>query len=170
MSIVRAVVGIGKAVANTFTGGLAGEIIDTIAGELGPDLTPEMQAKLKLQIENNLLAREKMALEAANDAERNLTERVASLEGTASDLKSIPVLGPLMLFIRGVIRPAFTILTGFIDFQIFSGAWTPVYGSDDGTVDLTNILFLLNLVVLGFWFGERAIKNAMPVVAQFMKK
>lgn len=172
MSILKAVVGIGKTVANTFTGGLAGEIIDAVAGELGPDITPEQQAKLKMTIENNLLKREQLAMQAANDAERNLTDRVAQLEGTASDLKSVPFLGPLMLFIRGLIRPLATIMVCVIDWQVFSGSWQPVVTYDTGagveTIDMMNLLFLLNGLVLSFWFGERAIKNVMPFVTQMM--
>jgi hypothetical protein len=55
----------------------------------------------KVQLEQIAAQRAKDDADADNKADELLTDRMAKLEGTASDLKGVPILGPAMLFLRG---------------------------------------------------------------------
>ena len=104
-------------------------------------------------------------MEAAHQAEAEFNGRIKDLEGTAADLKTIPVLGPVILFLRGCQRPAFGFFTLIMDWLVFSGAWTILSGSR-----LESAFFTVNLLVLGFLFGERAVKNVMPLFERMMER
>ena len=99
---------------------------------------------------------------ASNAAERALTDRIASLEGTASDLKSVPVLGTIMLFIRGSQRPAWGFATMYFDYCVFA---TGQVFSNTALL----ILAAVNLLVLSFLYGERAVKNVMPLIIEALQ-
>ena len=77
---------------------------------------------------------------------------VVQYEGAAKDYKDIPVIGPIVLLFRGLIRPAMTLMTAYLDYLYFkpSSNWSGEQG---------DLLWMLNLLVMGFWFGERAMKN-----------
>ncbi|HSV29413.1 MAG TPA: hypothetical protein VLL76_07635, partial [Candidatus Omnitrophota bacterium] len=111
-----------KAVLNAATSGLAGQIWDTIESALPDDMPPEKRAELKLQLERVAMEREIAGNQAAGEAERNLTERISVLEGTAKDLMAMPILGRLILFARGCQRPAWGFALMVIDYRIFDGS------------------------------------------------
>ncbi|HEX5130240.1 MAG TPA: hypothetical protein VFV90_10865 [Usitatibacter sp.] len=96
------------------------------------------------------------------EAAKAQTDRIAALEGTASDLKVMPILGPVMLLARGAQRPVWGFFTIWLDYQVFSGAWKLA----DGPV--TYAFYLVNLLVLAFLFGERAIKNVAPLITDLL--
>ncbi len=50
----------------------------------------------------------------------------------------------------------------YIDFMALSNTWNIPDGSG-----LNLVLIAINILVLGFLFGERAIKNVMPFIIQF---
>ncbi|MBA1331996.1 hypothetical protein QQ73_13010 [Candidatus Endoriftia persephone str. Guaymas] len=134
-----------------------------------PDMSDAEKAKIKLQIraveEREKERAEKYLLEAT----QALTDRIAQLEGTASDLKSVPVVGPLMLFLRGSQRVAWGFGVLYMDLQVFSGAWKlGQMDAGDQVVDLAGAFWIINLLVLGFLFGERAIKNLMPLFERLL--
>lgn len=116
----------------------------------------------KVQLEQIAMQREKNELDADAEGARAATERAALLEGTASDLKSIPVLGPIMLFLRGAQRPLMGYATMYLDYMVFSGAWKL---EDDVQ---RNCFFLINMLVLAFLFGERAVKNLAPLITDML--
>ena len=90
---------------------------------------------------------------------------IRDLEGTAKDLLGVPVLGHVMLFLRGRQRSLFGVFTLVMDWLVFSGVWV----LDDGTrIEVT--FFAINVLVLGFLFGERAVKNVMPVLERSFGK
>jgi len=84
-------------------------------------------------------------------------------EGTASDLKSIPVLGAVMLFLRGSQRPVWGFATILLDYQVFSASWK----LDDPII--SNAFWVVNFLVLGFLFGERAVTNIMPFITNMIQ-
>ena len=149
--------------ANILTGGLANKIVDTVKDYFPPDMTPEQKANIALAAQNIELARSVETNKAIAQAEADITSRIAQLEGTAADLKTIPVLGPIMLFLRGAQRPVWGFGTLWLDFQVFSGAW-----SLDNAIQ-NNTFWIINFLVLGFLFGERALMNVMPLFTELMK-
>ena len=73
---------------------------------------------------------------------------ILKYEGAAEDVPKIIIL------LRSLIRPVFTILVGYLDFLFFTGStttWAP---------EAIALLKAINIIVLAFWFGERAVKNS----------
>lgn len=69
-----------------------------------------------------------------------------------------------ILWLRSMIRPCFTILVGYLDWLYFTGnisAWTP---------EAVGLLKGINIIVLLFWFGERAVKNSGLIELLLKKK
>lgn len=132
--------------------------------------TPEQMIKIR-EIEAEVKLRgEELGYKHAEEIERlglaasqATTNRAALLEGTASDLKSLPILGPVMLFLRGCQRPIWGFGTIYFDHQVFSGAWSITTGPQESA------FWIINLLVLGFLFGERAVQNIAPFVAEMIK-
>lgn len=152
-------------ILNAASGGLAKEVFDTVKAYFPPGMSEEQKAQAQLALVEVERQREKDTQEAALGAQKALTEQIAALEGTASDLKALPVLGPVMLFLRGSQRPLWGFATMWIDFQVFSGAWKLVEGSQTEAA-----FWVLNLLVLPFLFGERTLKNLMPLIERLIKK
>jgi|GEM_PF-1491395 len=155
--------------------GIFGSVSDFINTRWPPDMPPAQKAELEMALrEFDALQEERrqnftVTMEAlANEAEAQFNQRIADLEGTASDLKSIPLLGAIMLFIRGSMRPVWCALTLFFDYKAFYGG-IPLYTVEQasGVVHLTpqgTLLILINALVLGFIFGERTFRNIVPAI------
>lgn len=128
-----------------------------------PEASPEK--KIEIQAKLDALELEKMrALDAAMaDAERRITERIAMTEGSAQDLRAIPVVGPVVLFLRGLQRPLWGYGTLYGDAMWFMGRWQL---SDQQE----SALWVINALVLGFLFGERAVQNVAPLIAELLAK
>lgn len=151
-------------VADFFTGGLGNKIVDGIQAYYPPDMSPTDKANLEIAIKD-LAHRQQLDLQqlaAAQDAEFN--NRVRDLEGTAKDLTQFGWLGRIVVFFRGCQRPAWGGLVMYMDIMWFSGKWTKM------TEQQESALWVINLLVLGFLFGERAVKNVMPVITEMMAK
>jgi hypothetical protein len=145
------------------TGGLAKEVSGLIQAYFPPDMTPEKKAELQVALERLMMEREKNANDAARDAEEAINERVKIYEGTAGDLSTIPILGPVMLFLRGGQRIMIGYGTVYLDFQVFSGTWKLEGGTQE------SCFWIINFLVLGFLFGERALRNVAPLLTQLMQ-
>lgn len=152
--------GIIDALTNVATGGLGRDILSAVEKYFPPDVSPEQRENFRLAAENIELQRARDFAAAQADAERALNERISMYEGTASDLRQMPVIGPAMLFLRGAQRPAWGIATLCLDYEVFSGAWKL------GDTVLLNCFFLINFLVLIFLFGERAVVNVFPLLKQ----
>jgi hypothetical protein len=100
------------------------------------------------------------ALDGEQQAEFN--KRIKDLEGTASDLKAVPLVGPVILLLRGAFRPLFSYATAYWDFLYFTGSVTL---DDEGQT----LLYLVNALVLSFYFGERALKNLLPIIIRWLE-
>ena len=126
--------------------------------EVGPEKRLELQAKLN-EIE---ITKSRQIDQAIADAETRLTERIAMTEGSAQDLRALPFIGPLVLFLRGLQRPAWGYATLYGDAMWFMGRWQL-------NAQQESALWVINFLVLGFLFGERAVQNVAPLIAELMK-
>lgn len=140
---------------------LVSEIKDIAMAYFPPDMPPEKRMEFELRAQQVQFEKEKQLAQVVLDAEKSITERTAMLEGTASDLKGIPYIGPLVLFLRGLQRIAWGYATIYIDWLWFTGQYefSPI---QDRT------LLIVNVLVLGFLFGERAVQNVAPMLNELL--
>lgn len=150
-------------------GGLAkalggGDVFSTIIDTV-KEYVPSAEKKLELQLKVQAIANDHQlkVLEATNEAEKTFNEKIAQYEGTAADLKAVPILGPVMLFARGSVRPLFCFYTLYMDYMVMSGMWNLEQGPVRG-----NVFVIMNTLVLGFHFGERALQNIMPLITNMV--
>lgn len=151
-------------VASLFGGGLVDSVIKTVEKYLPPDMGPAEKASMELELQRMAFEKQKQADSMMADAERRVTERISLLEGTATDLRSIPLIGPIMLFMRGAQRPVWGFAVLYADMMWFSGKWGVM------TAQQESALWVINLLVLGFVFGERAVANLAPVISDIMSR
>jgi hypothetical protein len=149
--------------ADFFSGGLGLAIVDGVKSYFPPSMSDQEKAELSERInrEANIQANE--AARIVNEERAEFNQRIQDMEGTASDLKSISFFGPIVIFLRGCQRPVWGYATLYMDFMVFSGRWKELSEMQESA------LWVINLLVLGFLFGERAVKNIMPLVAQYFK-
>lgn len=145
-----------------FSGGIGSAIVDTVKGQFPPSMSEKEKAELSIIIESAANKQSNEAAKLANEANAEFNQRIKDMEGTANDLKSIPFIGPIVIFARGCQRPVWGYSTLYIDFMVFSAKW------DELTDVQESALWVINLLVLGFLFGERAVKNIMPLISQYM--
>ena len=149
-------------IASFFTGGAIKTISDVVMAYLPPDMSPEKKAEIQLAVAAQEANNKQAMLTIAYEMDKELNKRISDLEGTASDLKSIPIIGSILLFLRGAQRPVWGFATIYLDYQVFSKGWSFDIGSQAGSA-----FYIINILVLGFLFGERAIQNVMPYISQF---
>ncbi len=152
-------------VLDVASGGLAKQVIEAVQNYWPPELSPDKKAELQLQLQTLADARERATADAVNEAEKRINERVAQYEGTAADLRGMPLIGPLMLFVRGAFRPVCAYAVLVLDFKVFSGSWSLAQDSQ-----LASAFWVINVLVLGFFFGERAVRNVMPLITETMAR
>lgn len=157
--------GILTKIIETLSGGFGSKLVETVRGYFPPSMSDAEKKDFELKLLDATHRHELELLEAAQSAEEEFNQRIKDLEGTASDLARIPILGPVMLFLRGCQRPAFGIFTLVMDYLVFSGSWAIAEGSR-----LEAAFFAINLLVLGFLFGERAVRNVLPLLERYMGK
>ena len=144
-------------------GGVAGKAASAlIASKLGceeKELNPDMLANA-LSNSDMLVTLKELELSHKLEWEKlimqdrkNQQQFILEYEGAAKDYKDIPFIGPIILLFRGLIRPMFTVAVGYWDWIYFTTAlvWAP---------EKVKLLTAINLLVLVFWFGERAVKNS----------
>ncbi|MBU6950997.1 hypothetical protein [Hahella sp. HN01] len=148
-------------VVDVVTGGLADRAYQVVKDYFPPDMSEAQRANVQLALQNLELEKKRQAEQARQAAEKQLTERIKELEGSAKDLLRLPILGPLMLFLRGCQRPVWGFVTLYLDWMWFS-AWT--LNEQQQTALIT-----INVLVLGFLFGERAVKNVTPLIVKAVK-
>ncbi|MGY8897787.1 MAG: hypothetical protein ACKVI8_07115 [Paraglaciecola sp.] len=151
-------------IANFLTGGFGEKIVEGIQAYFPPSLSDAEKANIELALKQQIHAAT-MDLQNAAQAERQqFDDRVKQLEGTASDLARFGWLGSIIMFLRGCQRPVWGYLTLYMDLCWFSGKWGALSSQQESA------FWIVNLLVLGFLFGERAIKNLMPLITEFMKQ
>lgn len=151
-------------VADLFGGNLVSSVLQTVEKYLPPDMSPQEKAAMSLELDRLAFEKQKQADIAILEAEKSLTDRISLLEGTATDLRAVPFIGPLMLFARGIQRPVWGFAVLYGDYCWFSGKWAALGEQQESA------LWLINLLVLSFLFGERAVANIAPIVSEFIDK
>lgn len=145
-----------------------------------PDMTQEAKAELEAKFKQ--LEREKT--KDANDAQATATEqfnkRIAEHEGTAKDLLQMPILGRLLLFLRGTQRPTWGFATLYFDYVLFVVGDVPAsmvnvtvtegITNTSMNVEALGLIYMINFLVLGFLFGERTLKNLTPLILKIVDK
>ena len=160
-------------IGDALGGSLFGSVKDLVTSYFPPDMSPEKKAELQQKIEELEFNRQLAILNAAADAEKTLNQRIAEYEGTASDLKQLPVVGRIVLFLRGMQRPVWGFFVMYLDYQWFTNPSTKLL---DGqavqafTEQQQTALIVINLLVLGFLFGERTVKNLEPLIIKVFGK
>jgi len=144
-------------------GSLFKEIKEGVLSYFPPDLTPQQKLEAELAMERFLSEKEIQTNKILTDAAAQLDKRIAEQEGTASDLKGIPVLGPIILFLRGLQRPAWGFGTMYMDNRWF-------FDTGSFTEQQQTAMIIINVLVLGFLFGERTIKNLSPLIVKVFAK
>ncbi len=81
-----------------------------------------------------------------------------------SDLSRIPYLSAFFFFARGCQRVLWSIFTIILDWNIFSSHWKLQTGTP-----IESAFFIVNILVLGFLFGEIALKNTAPMIISILK-
>jgi len=150
-----------KKIADMATGGIGQLAFDVAKTYFPPSMSDADKENARLAFSNMELQRQQETNKATLEAEQQLTQRVKELEGSAADLLKLPVLGRLVLFLRGCQRPVWGFFTLYLDFQWFS-TWK--LNEQQQTA-----LIVINFLVLGFLFGERAVKNVMPLVIKMFE-
>lgn len=149
-------------VADLLGGGLAETIVDAAKVYFPPAMTPQERAGVEEAIRKASRDHEVKLLQLAQAEQAAFDARVKEQEGTASDLKAMPVIGPVVVFARGAQRPVWGFATLWMD-------WLYFFGGHSFTDKQESAIYVINILVLGFLFGERAVKNVMPIVAQAMQ-
>jgi len=160
MSVLSKITGLFSGL--TGTGGIVETAANTLKAYFPPDMTPEQIAAFELKMKELDAQTAQAIAKAENDAAELLNQRIAEYEGTAADLKAIPFFGPVMIFLRGLQRPVWGFATLYMDFLWFA-EWTVL------TQKQESALMVINVLVLGFLFGERAIKNVMPLITKMFE-
>lgn len=155
--------GILSKVTDFLGGSIFKEIKEGVMAYFPPDMTPEQRAKAEMGIQEMLHKKQMAVNKALSDATVQLDQRIASQEGTASDLKSLPILGPVVLFMRGLQRPAWGFGTMYMD-----NRW--LFGNHTFTEQEQTAMIVINVLVLGFLFGERTLKNLEPLIIKVFGK
>lgn len=149
-------------IADFLGGSTVKTIADTVKAYFPPSMSEKEKAELGAEIARAEYAREIKLLSLANAADEEFNKRMRDMEGTAADLKAVPIVGHIIIFARGCQRPAFGIFTLIMDYQVMSGGWSIELQSPKGIA-----FVVINILVLTFLFGERAIKNVMPLILDF---
>lgn len=144
-------------------GGLFKEAKELIKDYWPPDLSPEKRTELEMRLTEAQHKRDLDAQRIIIESEQAITERIAQLEGTVSELKTIPFVGSFVIFTRAMQRQVWGYSTLYINFLWFSGKWT-------FTEQQESAMWVINLLVLGFLFGERAIQNIAPLISDLMSR
>lgn len=144
-------------------GSLFKEAKEIVMAYWPPELSPEKKIEMQAKLDELELTKSRQLYEAMSDAERRVTERITLTEGSAQDLRAIPIVGPLVLFLRGLQRPVWGYATLYGDAMWFMGRWQLSEQQESA-------LWVINFLVLGFLFGERAVQNVAPLIADVMSR
>lgn len=144
-------------------GSLFKEAKEIVMAYWPPEVPPEKKLELQARLNEIELTKARQIDQAIAEAEQRITERIALTEGSAQDLRAIPIIGPVVLFLRGLQRPVWGYATLFGDAMWFMGKWQLNEQQESA-------LWVINFLVLGFLFGERAVQNVAPLIAEIMSK
>ena len=151
-----------KAIGGFLKGDFVKNAMDFVNKRWPPNMSESDKAQMKLVIKDMLHGQKVELLALGQEDERIFNQRMVDMEGTAKDLKTIPFIGPLIIFLRGAFRPLFSYMVGYFDFVFFTtdtGQWPE---------QKVTLLIIINILVIGFYFGERMMKNVMPLITNML--
>lgn len=111
----------------------------------------------KDEAEKTEAAMETALLQAAVDEKSEFRQFILAYEGAASEH------GALIQSLRGSVRPVLTYLL----FALLAAGWLDFVTWTDQQQEM---IFKLNLLSMGFWYGERALKNIFPAAGEFFAR
>lgn len=150
-------------IADFLGGGTVGTIAGVVKDYFPPSMSDKEKTDLSLRITEAENAKNLKTMAMVNEAEAEFNNRIVELEGSAADLKTIPIIGHILILLRGAQRPIWGLFTLYADYQAWSSTWTL-------TEKQEAMLLAVNILVLGFLFGERCVRNVMPFIIQFFGK
>jgi hypothetical protein len=145
------------------SGGIGEKIVETIQGQFPARMSEADKKQIEEAVRQAARQHEMQLLTMAQAEEQEFNNRIRDLEGTAKDLNASGFFGRIIIFMRGAQRPLWGYFVLVLDIMVFSGKWD-LAGKSAGGLDLVNVFWVINLLVLGFLFGERAMRNVMPIV------
>ena len=140
---------------------LSGEEVSKLVLEELDSIDEEKKKIIGIQIKSLIDKQTSDVKVALSDLKATVDSKIQALASSTKDLEKVPFFGKVGLFIRGMQRPVWALVLIYVDLKVLSGVW-------DITTDaqLKSAFWLLNLLILGFLFGERAVKNVIPVINQ----
>lgn len=155
-------------VTEFLTGGIGSKIVDKVLKQIPDRLSDEQKAQMKIAITVATREHELELLKLAKEQDDTFNKRIKELEGTASDLEQFGILGKIIIFLRGTQRPLWGYSVLYMDFMVFSGSWNitkqaQAMGNNMVGSNIESAFWVINFLVLGFLFGERAMKNVLPL-------
>jgi hypothetical protein len=156
------IMGIGKAISG-FLGEGDNSVLGVVKSYFPPSMTETEKAELSIKIKNAEASRDIKLQQLVNESTQQFNDRTKQMEGTASDLKTIPYVGGFIIFLRGCQRP----LWGFATLY-FDNKW--LFSTQEFSDRQEMAFIVINVLVLGFLFGERAVKNLMPLIMKVLDK
>lgn len=141
-------------------GGIIGSVKD-LADEFIH--TKEEKNEFNLKMQEFVYRKQADAIEKSIEIEKGFNERTIKLEGTASELKGFGWLGKIIVFLRASFRPLFSYGVGFTAIMVFMGYYK--LPEDESIKKLFN---LICGIVIVFYFGERAVKNVIPLIGVYL--
>lgn len=155
-------------VTNFLTGGAGSKIIDKVLKQFPDRLSDAEKADMQAAVVAAMREHEMQLLVMAKEQDEDFNNRIKELEGTANDLKQFGWLGKIIVFLRGAQRPLWGYSVLYMDFMVFSGTWrihdiANQVGNNTVGTNIESAFWVINFLVLGFLFGERAMKNVLPL-------
>ena len=150
-------------ILSAFNGDVFSKIIDTAKAYFPPSMTEVEKSQAELALVKIKAEAEVKLTEATQAIQASFDQRIRDMEGTAVDLKALPILGQLIIFLRGMQRPVWGFAVLAMDYFVFAGQWHIVPDSRQDTCFL-----IINFLVLGFLFGERAMQNLAPLIERLL--
>lgn len=149
-------------VGDFLTGGLGDAIVETAKEYFPPDLSPQQKAQIELATKKAAQKQERELIRLNNEQVAEFNTRIKEMEGTASDLKQFGWIGKIVIFLRGLQRPFWGFGTFYLDSRWF-------FSMNEFTERQELALVTINILVLVFLFGERALKNISPLIARILE-
>lgn len=99
------------------------------------------------------------------EIEKEFNDRLLKMEGTASDLSRFGFVGSIIIFLRGAFRPVASYLILYVDVMVFLGDIKLPEAEET-----KKLFYALSLIIFIFYFGERTIKNVIPILGMYFGK
>jgi hypothetical protein len=149
--------------------GVGEKIAEAVSPSFPPSLNEAEKKKLEAAIRKAARDHEVELLETAKRESEEFNLKIKDMEGTAKDLKEMGWPGKIIVFLRGAQRPIWGYVVLFLDIQVFSGRWDLAVLQENSEsaqtfFNLADVFWIINALVLGFLFGERAVRNVIPLV------